>query len=86
MHIYMIIQQMGVILKTSKLNNENLAYRFKLSRMHNNWTGRTKEKIVLESQKKNTPSLVIPIFMVISMLCGFLFLFGFAQSVRLRPV
>jgi hypothetical protein len=56
----MIIQQMGVILKTSKLNNENLAYRFKLSRMHNNWTGRTKEKIVLESQKKEHSKLSYP--------------------------
>jgi len=29
-----MIQQMGMILKTSKLNNGILAYRFELSEMH----------------------------------------------------
>ena len=49
--------------KLSKLNNGTLAYCFELSRTHNFLTGCTKEKIVLGSQKKKTPSLVILIFM-----------------------
>ena len=50
--------------KLSKLNNGTLAYCFELSRTHNFLIGFTKEKIVLGSQKKKIPSLVILIFML----------------------
>jgi len=49
-----MIQQMGMILKTSKLNNGILAHHFELSKIHTVYTGCTKEKIVLGSQKKRT--------------------------------